>query len=213
MRYQQNSVQKSDKHDLPLNLGLCWYKARAPRCPFLLGLLTNGSSHVDEALGAFDLNTSIITSSTQKGIGNIYSQSIARPDSLTSTTLLCPSWFKYINRLREATLHPHRLLAHPFSNRTIDMGQTPSTPVPSTTVVYLPPPPPTTVSPILHPVMFVPPLMQINFRYFHSKTLSTKYSRGFSPSLRLSLRPMTQYSPLVPSRNASVPVKAHIGRT
>lgn len=41
------------------------------------------------------------------------------------------------------------------------MGQTPSTPVPSTTVVYLPPPPPTTVSPILYPVMYTPPLIQI----------------------------------------------------
>src|SRR5258706_705434 len=41
------------------------------------------------------------------------------------------------------------------------MGQTPSPPVPSTTVVYLPPPPPTTVSPILYPVMFSPPLMSI----------------------------------------------------
>ena len=49
-------------------------------------------------------------------------------------------------------------LLHPYA---IDMGQTPSSPVPSTTVVYLPPPPPTTVSPILYPVMFSPPLMSI----------------------------------------------------
>ena len=41
------------------------------------------------------------------------------------------------------------------------MGQTPSTPVASTTVVYLPPPPPTTVSPIFYPVMFSPSLMSI----------------------------------------------------
>lgn len=40
------------------------------------------------------------------------------------------------------------------------MGQTPSTPVSSPTVVYLPPPPPTTVSPILHPVVFNPLLIQ-----------------------------------------------------
>ena len=48
----------------------------------------------------------------------------------------------------------------------IDMGQTPSTPVPSTTVVYLPPPPPPTVSPILYPVMFSPSLISIPFPVF-----------------------------------------------
>jgi len=41
------------------------------------------------------------------------------------------------------------------------MGQTPSTPVQSTIVVYLAPPPPTTVSPILYPVIFTPPLKSI----------------------------------------------------
>lgn len=41
------------------------------------------------------------------------------------------------------------------------MGQIPSTPVPSTIVVYLPPPPPTTVSHILYPVVLTQPLMQI----------------------------------------------------
>lgn len=55
------------------------------------------------------------------------------------------------------------------------MGQTPSTPVPSTTVVYLPSPPPTTVSPILYqPVIFTRPLIQIPLPVLPQQHITTQ---------------------------------------
>lgn len=54
------------KRYLPLNLGPCWIQNPNRKCPLLIGLRTIGPSHIEEAFGAFDPNTSIIASPTQR---------------------------------------------------------------------------------------------------------------------------------------------------
>lgn len=76
------------------------------------------------------------------------------------------------------------------------MGQTSSTPVPSTTVVYLPPPPPTAVSPILYSAIFTPPLIQIPLPVLPQQHIITQIQSWLQSLTPAQLSPHDPVQPL-----------------